>query len=161
MNDDSMRNRMQRLLREHRWAALATSDDTGNPMASMVGYVCGESAAVIYLHLSRLAAHTGNLLANGRAALVIGEDDSGDGDPQELARVTLQGRAAIVARDSDEYRRARDHYLERLPASERLFEFPDFILFRLDVEQARFVGGFAQARSFSADENAFRPKLET
>jgi len=152
MNDDSMRNRLRRLVQQRRWAALATSDAAGNPMASMVGYVCGENAAVIYLHLSRLAAHTGNLLANGKAALVIGEDDSGDGDPQELARVTLQGRVSVVARASDEYRRARDRYLERLPASEQLFEFPDFILFRLDVDQARFVGGFAQARSFRAGE---------
>lgn len=152
MNDDSMRNRMQRLLRERRWAALATSDAAGTPMASMVGYVMGNDNRVIYLHLSRLAAHTGNLLANGKAALVISENDAEHGDPQELARVTLQGHVSVVARDSDEYRCARDRYLERLPASERLFEFPDFILFRLDVEQARFVGGFAQARSFSAAE---------
>lgn len=148
MNDNSMRNRLQRLVKQRRWAALATSAANGAPMASMVGYVCGEDSTVIYLHLSRLAAHTGNLLTNGKAALVVCEDDDGDGDPQELARVTLQGRATAVARDSDEYRRARDRYLERLPASEQLFEFPDFILFRLDVESARFVGGFAQARSF-------------
>jgi putative heme iron utilization protein len=148
MNDNSMRNRLQRLVQQRRWAALATSAANGAPMASMVGYVCGEDSTVIYLHLSRLAAHTGNLLTNGKAALVVCEDDDGDGDPQELARVTLQGRATAVAHDSDEYRRARDRYLERLPASEQLFEFPDFILFRLDVESARFVGGFAQARSF-------------
>ena len=152
MNDNSMRNRLLHLLHQRRWASLATSDDAGNPMASMVGYVCGENAAVIYLHLSRLAAHTGNLLANGRAALVISEDDTGAGDPQELARVTLQGCVTAIARDSDEYHCARDHYLERLPAAEQLFEFPDFILFRLDIETARFVGGFAQARSFSAAE---------
>lgn len=152
MTDDSMRNRLQRLVRQRRWAALATSAANGAPMASMVGYVCGEDSTVIYLHLSRLAAHTGNLLANGKAALVIGEDDDGSGDPQELERVTLQGRVIVVARDSDEHRRARDRYLERLPASEQLFEFPDFLLFRLDVAQARFVGGFAQARSFTAAE---------
>lgn len=152
MNDNSMRNRLLALLRQRRWAALATADGTGTPMASMVGYVISENAAVIYLHLSRLAAHTGNLLANGKAALVIGEDDGGSGDPQELARVTLQGRVTTVTRDGDEYRTARARYLERLPASEQLFDFPDFILFRLDVDSARFVGGFAQARSFSADE---------
>ncbi|PKM42061.1 MAG: pyridoxamine 5'-phosphate oxidase [Gammaproteobacteria bacterium HGW-Gammaproteobacteria-1] len=152
MNDNSMRNRLLALLQQRRWAALATADGAGTPMASMVGYVCGANAAVIYLHLSRLAAHTGNLLANGKAALVIGEDDGDTGDPQELARVTLQGRAVAVHRDSDEYRAARDRYLQRLPASERLFDFPDFTLFRLDVDGARFVGGFAQARSFSADE---------
>jgi putative heme iron utilization protein len=152
MDADSMRNRLLRLLRQHRWAALATTSTDGIPMASMVGYVPGEHAGSLYMHLSRLAAHTGNLLHNGRAALVISEDDTGTGDPQELARVTLQGRVVVITRDSDEYQKARDHYLERLSASERLFDFPDFLLFRLDVDSARFVGGFAQARSFNCDE---------
>lgn len=152
MNDNSMRHRLLRLVEQRRWAALATADSAGVPMASMVGYVMGDSAAVLHLHLSRLAAHTGNLLASGKAALVIGENDDGNGDPQELARVTLQGSTCVVPRDSEEYRHARGRYLARLPAAERLFEFPDFILFRLDVDTARFVGGFAQARSFSAAE---------
>lgn len=152
MNENGMRHRLLRLLRQHRWAALATTDTSGNPMASMVGYVPGDDASIVYLHLSRLASHTGNLLANGKAALVIGDDDGGAGDPQELARVTLQGSAVIIDRDSGEYNKARDRYLVRLPASTQLFDFPDFLLFRLDVHRARFVGGFAQARSFSAAE---------
>ncbi|GAB4295151.1 MAG: pyridoxamine 5'-phosphate oxidase family protein [Thiohalomonadaceae bacterium] len=150
-DDNSMLNRLLRLLRQRRWAALATSAADGSPMASMVAYVPGDNAGCLYLHLSQLAAHTGNLLANGKAALVIGEEDNGSGDPQELARVTLQGQAVVVARDSEEYRHARERYLERLPASAQLFDFPDFLLFRLDVDSARFVGGFAQARRFDSD----------
>lgn len=152
MDDNSMLNRLLRLLRQRRWAALATSDADGTPMASMAAYVPGDNAGCLYLHLSRLAAHTGNLLANGKAALVISEDDCSDEDPQELARVTLQGQAMVVARDSEEYQQARNDYLQRLPASAQLFDFPDFLLFRLEVHSARFVGGFAQARSFSGDE---------
>lgn len=152
MNDNAMPHRLMRVLQHHRWAALATADLHATPMASMVGYVPGDNAAVLYLHLSRLAAHTGNLLANGKAALVISEEDTATNDPQELARVTLQGSCVAIARDSAEYTTARARYLRRLPASERLFDFPDFILFRLDVASARFVGGFAQARSFSGDE---------
>ncbi len=150
MNERSQLARLARLAGEKRWAALATVGADGLPMASMVGYVTDGSPAVVYLHLSRLAAHTGNLLANGGAALVVSEEDDGSADPQECARVTLQGKARAVARDSDEYRRARALYLQRLPASERLFDFPDFTLFRLEVDEARFVGGFGQARTFSA-----------
>ena len=73
-------------------------------------------------------------------------------DPQELTRVSLQGRCVTVPRDSEEYAAARTRYLQRLPASRQLFEFPDFLLFRLDVASARFVGGFAQARTFSSAE---------
>jgi putative heme iron utilization protein len=153
MTDQAMRYRLLHLLQQRRWAALATADVGGSPMASMAGYVMGDNASVIYLHLSRLAAHTGNLLASGLAALVVSEEDTGHTvDPQELARVTLQGRCVVVTRDSMEYRAAKQRYLQRLPAAERLFDFPDFMMFRLDVESARFVGGFAQARSFSRDE---------
>lgn len=152
MDENSMLNRLLRLLRQRRWAALATRDVDGMPMASMVAYVPGDNAGSLYLHLSQLAAHTGNLLANGRAALVVSEDDTGSSDPQELARVTLQGQVVVIARDSEEYRQARERYVERLPAAEHLFDFPDFLLFRLDVDSARFVGGFAQARSFGSDE---------
>ena len=152
MNDTSMRKRLLQLLRQHRWAALATTTADATPMASMVGYAMGEDASVIYLHLSRLAAHTGNLLANGKAALVISDADTNAEDPQELARVTLQGKCVVAARGGEEYFTAKTQYLQNLPASERLFDFADFQLFRLDVESARFVGGFAQARSFSRDE---------
>lgn len=153
MNDHPMRQRLLHLLTHHRWAALATADSNTTPMASMVGYVMGQNASVIYLHLSQLAAHTGNLLANGKAALVISESDiNTTTDPQELARVSLQGRCVVVTRNGGEYSTAKAHYLQRLPASERLFDFPDFVMFRLEVESARFVGGFAQARSFSREE---------
>lgn len=160
MNDNAMHHRLIRLLQQHRWGALATADLNGTPMASMVGYVLGDNAAVLYLHLSRLAAHTGNLLANGNAALVVSEEDTAVEDPQELARVTLQGSCVVIERDSEEYSTAKARYLQRLPASERLFDFPDFILFRLDVASARFVGGFAQARSFTGVELRLSVRVE-
>lgn len=150
MNDNAQIQRLLRLLHAQRWAALATVDARGMPLASMVGYVGGEDAGVIYLHLSRLAAHTGNLLASGKAALSISEQDSGAGDPQQLARVSLQGEVNVIARDNGEYATAKARYLQRLPDAAQLFDFPDFLLFRLDITSARFVGGFAQARSFSA-----------
>lgn len=149
MSDSPLLQRMLHLLRQQRWGALATTDAAGTPLASMVGYVLDEESGVIYLHLSRLAAHTGNLLANGKAALVISEQDLDTEDPQQLSRVTLQGNCAVVERDSAEYPAAQQRYLQRLPASRQLFDFPDFLLFRFTVESARFVGGFAQARSFS------------
>ena len=68
MNDHPMRQRLLHLLTHYRWAALATADSNSTPMASMAGFVMGQNASVIYLHLSRLAAHTGNLLANGMPA---------------------------------------------------------------------------------------------
>ena len=138
------------LIREHRWAALATVDEEGMAQASMVGYACEEGLSCLYLHLSRLASHTGNLLQHGDGSLVISEVDNGSSDPQQLARVSIQGKVAVIDREAAEYPAARHRYLECLPDAEPLFAFADFILFRFTPVQLRFVGGFGQAFSYEA-----------
>lgn len=149
MNAEEQRN-LANLLRGQRWAALATLADDGAPLASMVAYVPEEDFGGFLLHLSRLASHTRNLLADPRASLAVSEPDTGQGDPQTLARVTVQGTVVHLPRDTAEYAAGRDVYLRRLPDAGRLFEFPDFMLFRLVPSGARLVGGFARAYSLDA-----------
>lgn len=138
------------LLRTQRWASLATTNADGQPSASMVAYAVEPDFKGVLLHLSRLAEHTGNLLERPMAALAISEPDPGTGDPQQLARVSLQGPVETVGRESRGFAAARDIYLARLPTAAPLFDFPDFVLFRLRSEKARFVGGFARAHSYGA-----------
>lgn len=139
------------LIRGQRWAALATLSD-GAPMASMVAYVTEADFSGFLLHLSRLAPHTRNLLAVPRASLVISEPDSGQGDPQLLARVTIQGTVVQLPRNTAGYAGGRERYLGRLPDAERLFDFPDFVLFRLVPSGARYIGGFARAYSLGVEQ---------
>jgi len=146
--------RLIALLEEHRWAALATIGMRGKPEASMVAYAVDEKRDALYLHLSQLAAHSRNLLRNPDASLVISETDGGEGDPQELARVSLFGRVTCLERDEAGYAEARLRYLHRLPTAEPLFDFADFRLFRFTIYTARFVGGFAQAHSYDAADLA-------
>lgn len=140
------------LLGSSRQAALGTVD-AGAPFVSMVLYAL-ERAAVApptaYIHVSKLAAHTRHLLAEPRAALLIARPDIGNGDPQALPRVTLSGLAQALAPAEPAYVAARATYLARLPAQEYLFAFPDFLLFRIELQSARFVGGFARALSLDA-----------
>jgi putative heme iron utilization protein len=150
--DLSAYNDLRILLREQRQAALGTLTDSGAPFVSMVLYaletrVGAPPAAVI--HVSRLAAHTRQLQADPRASLMIMQPDTGAGDPQALARVTLECSATPLPPDSADYAAARAAYLGRLPTQEYLFAFPDFGLFRLELRSARYIGGFAQA--FSLD----------
>lgn len=137
---------------QQRWAALATVDAQGLPAVSMVAYAPDAQAGALYLHLSGLAAHTKELLRQPVAALAISECDTGQGDPQQLARLTLRGRCSMIARDDSGYTAARACYLQRLPDAERLFSFGDFLLFRFVIEGGRFVGGFAQAHSYRGEE---------
>jgi putative heme iron utilization protein len=74
-----------------RWAALATLTDNG-PSASMVAYAPEPDLSSLLLFLSGLSQHTRNLLEEPRVALVVTEPDSGEGDPQTLARLSVKGR---------------------------------------------------------------------
>ncbi len=140
------------MLQQNRWAALATVDEAGLPAASMVAYAVDAQYACLYLHLSGLAAHSKALRRRPAAALVISECDNGIDDPQQLARLSLRTRCEMIARDAQGYEAAKRCYLERLPDAEQLFGFGDFMLFRLKVEGARFVGGFGQAHSYRGEE---------
>ena len=88
MNKDD-RNRLRRLLLEQRWAALGTLDDKGAPSLSFVAYVPEPDFGGFLIHVSRLAGHTQSLLARPRAALGISDPDSGQDDPQLLARHSI------------------------------------------------------------------------
>lgn len=147
--DPDLALQLAMLIRSQRWAALATLGADG-PEASHVAYAVEGAFDGVLLHLSQLAAHTKQLLAEPRASLAIGEPDDGRADPQTLARVTLFGTVAPLVRDSDDWRDAQALYLARLPESAQLFGFGDFCLFRLRPQRARLVGGFARARTFDA-----------
>lgn len=139
------------LLRGQRQAGLATLHE-GAPFVSMVAYAAEPDFGGCLLHLSRLAQHTRSLLAQPSAALLVAEPDDGRADVQTLARITLVGAATPIAPDAPGYAAARACYLARLPAAEMLFTLPDFVLFRLVPQQARYVGGFARAYTLTPEQ---------
>ncbi len=143
--------RLTQLIRSQRWAALATLDASA-PFASMVAYASEPGFSGFLLHLSRLAPHTRNLLTDPQASLVIGEPDTGQADPQTLARVSIQGKVVQLPRGSADYQAGRALYLDHLPCAEPLFSFDDFTLFRLVPHEARYVGGFARAYTLSREQ---------
>jgi len=132
------------LIRNQRQAALGTLHERA-PFVSMVGYAAEPDFGGVLLHLSRLSPHTRHLLADARASLLIAESVDGREDLQTLARITLAGAATAIAAGSPDHAIARERYLARLPAAAPLFDFPDFALFRLTPQEARYVGGFARA----------------
>ena len=136
------------LIRGQRQASLGTLG-AGAPFISMVGYAPVPDFTGVLLHLSQLAPHTRHLLADPRAALLICEPDVGRDDVQTLARITLSGEANTLS--AAEQAQARDRYLARLPAAAPLFDFPDFLLFRLAVREARYIGGFARAYTLTPE----------
>ncbi len=138
------------LIRSQRVAALGTLRNDG-PFVSMVAYAAEPDFSGLLLHLSRIAAHTRQLVAAPQSSLLICECDDGRDDVQTLARITLVGVAAPIPTESAAFTDARACYLMRLPAATPLFDFPDFTLFRFIPSEARYIGGFARAYSLTPE----------
>ncbi|CAA7627575.1 HugZ family protein [Magnetospirillum sp. SS-4] len=126
-----------RIVAGARKAALATSQD-GRPYVSLVTVAFDHDMSGILL-LSRLADHTRNLLADSKVALLLDGSD-GHANPQTGPRVTLVGEAAEDGRPH-----LRRRFLARHPAAVLYAGFGDFAVWRLRVDKAHFVGGFARA----------------
>lgn len=130
----------RRLLRHGRSGALATAlaSDDGRPYASLVTYACDFDASPIFL-FSGLADHTRNLAADRRASLLV-EAAAGRHNPQTGPRLTLVGTIRETAAPEH-----RARFLARHPAAELYAGFGDFHVYRMTVEKAHWVGGFARA----------------
>jgi hypothetical protein len=150
--DSNSKQRLFNLLCQQRLAALGTLRQ-GDPHVSMVLYVTCEDFNSFYLHISRLAHHTRDILLDPRVSLMIAEDDSGNRDPQTLARVSISGEAHEVPASDQAYAEARARYLARFPQAERNFALADFSLYRITPTQARYVADFGKI--FNLDSEAF------
>lgn len=147
--DTDHAQRLRALLEAQRIAALGTLQ-AGEPYVSMVPFAVLADGSALVIHVSRLAAHTKAMLADARVSLMVVER-AGDVAPQELARVTIQGDAVQLEDSVPGGAQARAAYLSRFPESEMTFELADFSLFAIRPRSARFVGGFAQAKTFTAE----------
>lgn len=134
------------LLRRARTATLATlNGDDGVPYASLVNVATDVKGAPLIL-VSTLAWHTRNLLADGRASLMVAEVPD-QGDALTGARVTVMGRFERV--DDPSLRR---RYLALHPAAELYSGFGDFAFWRMAPERAHAVAGFGRIETIPADE---------
>ena len=138
------------LLRKERLAHLATLR-AGAPMASMTLYLPEPDFTAFYVHVSRLAWHTQDMLQDPRVALSIAETDDGRADPFTLMRVSIRGDASQLARDNPGL---KARWLERFPEQAINFELADFSFWQITPRDARFVAGFGRIHNLSAAQLA-------
>ena len=130
-------NAAKKLLREGLSGALATlMPGSGDPYCSLVNVATAHDGSPLLL-ISKLAIHTKNVLADPRASLML--DERKPGDPLEGARVMLMGR--LLATDDA---KARARYLARHPEAEMFAGFPDFAIYRMEIQRAHLVAGFGR-----------------
>jgi putative heme iron utilization protein len=150
--DADSRKALVELVRERGMAALGTVHGDW-PLVSLVLYASPPDLSELYIHVSTLAQHTGDLLAGPRVGLLIVENDLPSRNPLSLLRVSIQGVADALEEESAAFSAARSHYLAAHPATSVNFRFSDFLLFRIRPQAIRFVAGFGKI--FDLDEPAW------
>jgi len=125
----------------------------GWPFGSVAPYGLDESGAPTFL-ISTMAMHTQNILADGRASLLVTEPEATE-DPLGAGRVTLMGR---VARTPDEaLASVRERYLERYENASYWVDFKDFAFFQMELIDLYFVGGFGVMGWVTAEDYLAAP----
>ena len=142
---------LSRLIRETRVAALGTIHNSEVNLA-MVALAHEHDFSGFYIHTSKLGKHTGDMETNPHVSLLISERDDLRADPQTLARLSIQGTAALLARNTADYSRVKEIYLRRFPEAEQLFNLGDFNLWKISPRGGRFIAGFARAYNIVPDE---------
>lgn len=112
----------------------------GYPFASVTPYAMDEHGRPIFL-ISQLAVHTKNLNEDPKASLLI-FDPAAEQDPLTSARMNLMGEVRPVP-DAD-LEAVRSLYLQQHPSSEQWLDFGDFGLYRLEIQDIYYVGGFGE-----------------
>jgi len=136
---------LKKLLTTERLAHLATLRG-GAPMVSMTLFMPERDFSAFYVHVSRLAWHTQDMMQDARVALSVSETDDSRADPFTLMRVTLRGEALQLEGGP------KDAWLERFPEQAINFTLADFSFWKITPRDARFVAGFGRIHNISARE---------
>jgi putative heme iron utilization protein len=142
---------LARLIHDRRTAALGTLRE-GAPLVSMVLYLPAPDLSAFFVHVSRLAWHTQDMLLDPRVGLSIAATDDGKRNPQTLERVSVRGEALPVPKESPAHANLQAAWLARFPQSAINFELADFHFFRIEPKDARFVAGFGRIHTLSAKD---------
>jgi len=135
------------LISKERIGHLATLRG-GAPMASMTLVLPSADFGAFYVHVSRLAWHTQDMLQDARVALSIAETDDKRADPFTLMRVTIRGEAVDLEKDIS----LKTAWLTRFPEQAINFTLADFSFWQITPRDARFVAGFGSIHNLSAGE---------
>ena len=139
-------------MQSRRVAALGTIGEDGTPYVSMVPYAMVPRAGCLVIHVSGLAAHTGNLQARPDVSLLVVEAEVLGESVHALPRVTLAGVAVILKPSSSDWVECKSAYLTKFPEAEPMTQLGDFMFAAIRISGARHVVGFGTARSIDDAE---------
>jgi putative heme iron utilization protein len=118
----------------------------------MVPFAVEPASGGIVIHVSGLAAHAQYIRVQPMVSMLVMQSEVKDQPVHALQRVTLQGIAVPIQRDSAQWQSCRTAYLQRFPDAEPMTQLGDFRFVLLDIQGARQVAGFGTARSIDQED---------
>ncbi|GBG15739.1 heme iron utilization protein [Novimethylophilus kurashikiensis] len=130
----------RKFLRSTRSAVLSTHSARfpGYPFGSIAPFVLDHDGNPLIL-ISTIAEHTKNIQTDSKVSLIA--FDSSVSDMQAAGRLTLLGTATPTSKEDAA---VRGRYLRYFPQAEQYFDMHDFLFHRIEVVQARYIGGFGK-----------------
>jgi len=141
--DEESKIFLTELLVSSKIASLGTINED-QPFVSMVSFSSAQDFSEFYIHISQLAKHTKNILKNNKVSLMICQPETFTSNPQKLARISIMGNVNLVDKADENYELIKRNFLTKNPFAEMYFTLGDFQLYRIEVEKARYVAGFAK-----------------
>ncbi len=141
---------LRTLLTRNRVLSMAVLVD-GAPLVGLLPFAVRPDWSAAIVHVSRLARHAKGLGDGAPFGVLVHEPDAPDGDPLQVARVSLEGEAMTLAPGTPAHDEAKALYLARFPGSAGTFALGDFALHELRFRRGRLVGGFARAINLSEE----------
>ncbi len=139
------RQKLSELLENYRTASLATVSSEGQPHASYLP-IAPQGREGFYLFVSELSSHTANLREQGRASLMLIEDEATSEQIFARNRVTFEGTVRAIPRDGPGWGSACQVYRDRFGKFfDLLVGLKDFQMFWLEPQSVRLVVGFGAA----------------
>ena len=134
----SLASEARRFLRGTRSGVLSTHSARfeGYPFGSIAPFVLDHAGNPLIL-ISTIAEHTKNIRKDPRVSLIA--FDPAAPDMQAGARLTLLGEAVATDKQDGVL---RSRYLRYFPMAEQYFDMHDFLFHRIEIRQARYIGGF-------------------
>jgi hypothetical protein len=133
------------LIRRERLTHLGTLRG-GAPLVSMTLYLPAPDFSAFYIHVSRLAWHTQDMLQDPRVALSIADTDDGRADPFTFMRVSIRGDAVQMRTGP------KEEWLKKFPEQAINFQLADFSFWKIAPRDARFVAGFGRIHNLTAED---------
>ena len=150
MKETTPETRARELFESRRTLHLATVNTQGVPTASYAPFI--SKGSDFYIYISTLSEHTKNLSTVAVASVLLIEDEGGAENLLARKRITLSCKASIIPRGKSEWRKLMDCFEKTFGTGFRIMRpLTDFVLFRLEPENATYIEGFGQAYRMNKD----------